>query len=267
MRENTVKRLWSQGKHTVGAWLSIPDAFSTEVMAQIGFDWLCIDMQHGLMSYTQALAMLQAISTTDVVPIARVPWNEPSIIMKMLDAGAWGVVVPLINTRADAEAAVAACRYPPLGIRSFGPTRASVYAGADYASRANDEVLCIVMIETKQALDNLDEIMSVPGVDACYIGPADLSFALGLPPRMDNEEPSHVAAVARILEAARRHGVVPGIHTGGPAFAARCIKQGFQMVTLTSDGSAMARGAWREMQEMRATIKAEAAAPPAIEDV
>jgi 4-hydroxy-2-oxoheptanedioate aldolase len=267
MRENTVKRLWSQGKHTVGAWLSIPDAFSTEVMAQIGFDWLCIDMQHGLMSYTQALAMLQAISTTDVIPIARVPWNEPSIIMKMLDAGAWGVVVPLINTRADAEAAVAACRYPPLGIRSFGPTRASVYAGADYASRANDEVLCIVMIETKQALENLDDIMSVPGVDACYIGPADLSFALGLPPRTDSDEPAHVAAVARILEAARRHGVVPGIHTGSPAFAARCIQQGFQMVTLTSDASCMARSAWRELQEMREAIKVEGGAPPRIEDV
>jgi 4-hydroxy-2-oxoheptanedioate aldolase len=267
MRENTVKRLWSEGKHTVGAWLSIPDAFATEVMAQIGFDWLCIDMQHGLMSYTQAVPMLQAISTTNVIPLARVPWNEPSIIMKMLDAGAWGVVVPLINTRADAEAAVAACRYPPLGIRSFGPTRASVYAGADYASRANDEVLCIVMIETQQALENLDDIMSVPGVDACYIGPADLSFALGLPPRTDSDEPAHVAAVARILEAARRHGVVPGIHTGSPAFAARCVEQGFQMVTLTSDASCMARGAWRELQEMRGAIKMDATPPPAIDDV
>jgi 4-hydroxy-2-oxoheptanedioate aldolase len=262
MRENTVRRLWSGGKPTVGAWLSIPDSFSAEVMAHIGFDWLCIDMQHGVIDYSLAVPMLQAISTTDVIPLARVPWNEPSIIMKMLDAGAWGVVVPLINTRAEAEAAVAACRYPPLGIRSYGPTRASVYAGVDYASRANDEVLCIVMIETRKALENLDDIMSVPGVDACYIGPADLSLALGLPPRTDSDEPAHVAAVARILDSARRHGVVGGIHTGSPAFAARCIEQGFQMVTLTSDATCMGRGAWRELQDLREVTKTQAAAPP-----
>jgi 4-hydroxy-2-oxoheptanedioate aldolase len=266
MRENTVKRLWSEGKHTVGAWLSIPEAFSTEVMAQIGFDWLCIDMQHGVIDYSQAVSMMQAISTTDVVPLVRVPWNEPSIIMKVLDAGAWGVVVPLVNSRADAEAAVAACRYPPLGIRSFGPTRATLYAGADYAGRANDEVLCIVMIETRQALENLDDIMSVSGVDACYIGPADLSLALGLPPRADSDEPAHVAAVARILEAARRHGVVPGIHTAGAAFAARCVQQGFQMVTLTSDVACLGRGAWQELRALREATKSEAATPPAVEE-
>jgi 4-hydroxy-2-oxoheptanedioate aldolase len=197
-----------------------------------------------------------------VIPLARVPWNEPSIIMKMLDAGAWGVVVPLINTPVDAATAVAACRYPPLGIRSYGPTRASVYAGVDYVSRANDQVLCIVMIETKQGLENLDAIMSVPGVDACYIGPADLSYALGLPPRTDSDEPAHVAAVARILDSARRHGVVAGIHTGSPAFAARCIQQGFQMVTLTSDASSMGKGAWQDLQELRKLTKAEGLAPP-----
>ena len=266
MRENTVKRLWAEGKHTVGAWLCIPDAFSTEIMSQAGFDWLCIDMQHGIIDYSQAVPMMQAISTTDVVPLVRVPWNEPSIIMKVLDAGAWGVVVPLINSRADAEAAVAACRYPPLGIRSFGPTRATLYAGADYAGRANDEVLCIVMIETRQALENLDDIMSVPGVDACYIGPADLSLALGLPPRADSEEPAHVAAVARILETARRHRVVPGIHTASPAFAARCIQQGFQMVTLTSDVACLGRGAWRDLQAVREAAKTEAAASPPVEE-
>jgi len=267
MRENIVRRLWSEGRHTVGAWLSIPDAFSAEVMAQVGFDWLCIDMQHGVIGYSQAVSMMQAISTTDVVPLVRVPWNEPSVIMKVLDAGAWGVVVPLVNSRADAEAAVAACRYPPLGIRSFGPTRATLYAGANYASRANAEVLCIVMIETRQALENLDDIMSVPGVDACYIGPADLSLALDLPPRADSDEPAHVAAVARILEAARRHGVVPGIHTASAAFAARCVKQGFQMVTLTSDAACLGRGAWQELQALREATKTEGATPPSIEEV
>jgi 4-hydroxy-2-oxoheptanedioate aldolase len=266
MRENTVKRAWSEGKPTVGAWLSIPDAFAAEVMAHVGFDWLCIDMQHGVIDYSQAVLMLQAMSTTEVIPLVRVPWNEPAIIMKVLDAGAWGVVVPLINTRADAEAAVAACRYPPLGIRSFGPTRATVYAGADYGSRANDQVLCIVMIETRQALENLDDIMSAPGVDACYIGPADLSLALGLPPRTDSDEPAHVEAVARILKTARRHGVVPGIHTASVAFAARCIDQGFRMVTLTSDVACLGRGAWQELRALRQATKVEAAPPPSVEE-
>ena len=244
MRENTMKTKWREGKATVGAWLSINSSYSAESMAHMGFDWLCVDMQHGMIDYPDAVQMFTAISTTNTIPICRVPWNDPSLIMKVLDAGAYGVVVPLINTRADAELAVAACRYPPAGIRSNGANRAMLYAGTDYVANANDQIACIPMIETKQAIENLDDILSVPGVDAIYIGPSDLSFALGLlPPKMDSDVPLHVETVARILAACKKHGVIAGIHTGGPPFSAEKVKEGFQMVTITGDGVAMARGA------------------------
>jgi 4-hydroxy-2-oxoheptanedioate aldolase len=181
MRENAVKRLWQQDRPALGGWLMIPSGFSAEVMAHQNLDWLCIDMQHGLIDYDTALAMLQAISTTATTPFVRVPWNDSAIIMKMLDAGAYGVIVPMVNSRAEAEAAVAACRYPPQGIRSFGPIRAVYYAGLDYFAYASQEVSCIPQIETTAAVENLDEILSVEGVDAVYIGPMDLSISLGLP--------------------------------------------------------------------------------------
>lgn len=250
MRENTVKSGWKAGRGTVGAWLSIPSAYSAEVMAHQGFDWLCVDMQHGVIDYQDAVAMFTAISTTQTIPFVRVPWNDPAIIMKCLDAGAYGVVIPLINTRADAEAAVAACRYPPAGIRSNGANRAILYGGGDYVANANDQIACIPMIETKQAIANLDDILSVPGVDGIYIGPSDLSFALGLPPRMDNEDPLHVETVDRILEACKRHGVAAGSHTGGPRFSRRFLDKGFQMVTLTSDAQAMGRGVRDQLKEL-----------------
>ena len=138
MRPNTVKQLWREGQAAVGGWLAIPSSYSAEVMAHQGFDWLCVDTQHGAIDFSTALPMLQAISTTDTMPFARVPWNEPSIIMKYLDAGAYGIIVPVIETKADAEAAVRACRFPPAGQRSAGPYRGTLYGGADYTDHANE---------------------------------------------------------------------------------------------------------------------------------
>ncbi len=254
MRPNAVKQKWREGKVTIGGWLSIPSSYSAEIMAHQGFDWLCVDTQHGMIDYGSAAPMLQAISTTDTVPLVRVPWNEPSVIMKYLDAGAYGIIVPMINNGTEAAQAVAACRYPPHGIRSFGPNRVTYYAGRGYADEANDQVACIVMIETAEALENLDDILAVPGVDAAYIGPQDLSYAIGVPPRMDNDDPKHVATVARIREACERHGVVPGIHTGGGAFASRCAEQGFKMIMLTSDAAGVARNAAEHVATVRSTI-------------
>jgi 4-hydroxy-2-oxoheptanedioate aldolase len=171
--------------------------------------------------------------------------------MKALDAGAYGVIVPLVNNRAEAEQAVAACRYPPEGIRSFGPARASLYAGPGYLTEANAHMACIVMIETKEALDNLDEILSTPGVDAAYIGPADLAFALELTPTGDNDHPVHVAAVTRIYEACQKHQVAAGIHTGSLQYTQRYLDQGFQMVTLGQDSAFMARLARKELKAAR----------------
>ncbi len=190
------------------------------------------------------------------MPFVRVPWNEPSIIMKYLDAGAYGIIVPMVNNRREAEQAVAACRYPPKGFRSSGPNRVTLYAGRDYQQHADDEVACICMIETAEALENLDDILSTPGVDAAYIGPADLSLALGLPPRADSDDPKHVATVARIREACVRHGVAPGIHCASSAFAAQKAAEGFTMVMLTSDVAGVAANASKLLSEMRGAMPA-----------
>jgi 4-hydroxy-2-oxoheptanedioate aldolase len=253
MRENTLKRLWREDKPAFGAWLFLPDAFSAEVMARLGFDWVCIDMQHGLIDYQMALSMLQAISTTPAVPIVRVPWNDPAIIMKALDAGAYGVIIPLINDRAETEAAVAACRYPPLGIRSYGPIRAALYGGPGYAAAADGEICCIPMIETASALANLDEILTVPGVDAVYVGPMDLSLSIGIPPVLDGDAPEYVAARQRILAACRRHNVVAGINSTDETAAARAA-EGFRFVLVSTDIGNLTQGAERQLAAVRAKL-------------
>ncbi|SVB73883.1 uncharacterized protein METZ01_LOCUS226737, partial [marine metagenome] len=180
MRENTTLTTWREGGQTIGAWLSIGNAYTAESMAGMGFDWLCVDLQHGMLSYDDLKYMLPAISTRESIPIVRVPWNEPYEIMKALDAGAYGVIVPMVNNREEALQAVAACRYPPDGGRSFGPIRAAMYGGRGYASEANSQIACIAMVETAEALDNLEDIATTPGLDAVYIGPSDLAYAIGL---------------------------------------------------------------------------------------
>jgi 4-hydroxy-2-oxoheptanedioate aldolase len=228
MRTNTVKEKWARGEVTLGSWLSIPSSFSAEIMAHQGFDWVCIDMQHGVVDYQVALTMLQAIGTTETIPIVRVPWNEMGIIGKVLDAGAMGVIIPMVNSVEEAKAAVAACRYYPQGSRSFGPTRASYYAGTDYFAGANQQIACIPMIETKQAVERLDDILSVPGIDAVYVGPADLSITYGLPPGMNNGSPFEEARVL-IAKKCAEHGVTAGIHATA----------GYRMITISGDAVAI----------------------------
>jgi 4-hydroxy-2-oxoheptanedioate aldolase len=230
-------------------------------MAHAGFDWLCIDMQHGIVDYAASVTMMQAISTTDTIPFVRVPWNDPATIMRALDAGAYGVVVPLVNNREEAERAVWAMRYPPAGGRSSGPARASMYGGAGYQLAANDEIACIVMIETAEALDNLDEILSTPGVDCAYIGPSDLAYAIGLEASGDNDDPKHVETVTAILEACRAHDVAPGMHTASLEFTTRFLRQGFQMVTLGSDLGFMRRQATSDLTAARANAGISALEP------
>ncbi len=251
MRENTLKKLWGRGGAAVNGWLSIPSAFSAEVMAHQGFDSLVIDMQHGVIDYQAAAGMLAAISTTPVVPLARVPWNDPAPVMKILDAGAYGIICPMINNRAEAEALVRACKYPPRGNRSFGPVRASIYAGADYADHANDQLVVLPMIETAEALKNLDEILSTPGVDGVYVGPSDLSMALGCKPRLDQTDPPVVEAQKMIVAACKRHGVVAGIHNATSGYALKMIEAGYQFVTLASDSRFMAARAAEEVSAVR----------------
>jgi len=253
VRENTLRTIWARGEAVVNGWLSIPSAFSAEVMAHQGFDSLTVDMQHGVVDYQVAVTMLQAVSTTPVIPLARVPWNDPARLMKILDAGVYGVICPMISTRAQAEALVAACKYPPRGYRSFGPVRASLYAGSDYGDHADDDIVVMPMIETAEALKNLDAILSVPGVAAIYVGPADLSLALGCKPRLDQTDPPVVEAQQMIAEACKRHGVVAGIHNATAAYALRMIAAGYQFVTLASDSRFLAAKAAEEVAAVRKT--------------
>src|SRR5262249_24635540 len=216
-------------------------------MAHQGFDSLTVDMQHGVVDYQTAVSMLQAISSTPVMPLARVPWNDPALVMKILDAGVYGVICPMINTAAEAEALVQACKYPPRGYRSWGPVRASIYAGMDYGDHANDDIVVMPMIETAVALKNLDAILSVPRVGAGYVGPSDLSLALGLKPRLDQTDPPVVEAQQQIVAACKRHSVVAGIHNATAAYALKMIADGYQFVTLASDGRFLAAKAAEEV--------------------
>jgi 4-hydroxy-2-oxoheptanedioate aldolase len=252
VRPNRIKQIWRDGKWVALGWLSVPNSFTAEMMARQGFDALCVDLQHGLNELPNLLPMLQAISQTDTVPVVRVPWNDPAIIMKALDVGAYGIIVPLVNTAAEAAAAVAACRYPPVGIRSSGPIRAMHYGGANYQAEANGEIVVLAMIETKEGLANLDAICATPGLDGVYIGPADLSYALGLPPRGDNPDPQHVAACDRIRETAHRHGIKACMHCASAAFAAGAVKRGFDLIMLTSDVASMIAGARRQLDDLKA---------------
>ena len=240
MRENKVKTIWAEGGAVVNGWLSIADPLPAEFMAHQGWDSLTIDLQHGIVDYQAAVGLMQAISTTDVTPLVRVPWNDSGITMKLLDAGAYGVICPMINNRAQCEAFVANCRYPPLGHRSWGPLRAMVYAGDGYATEANDTILAIAMIETQEALDNIDEIMSVPDLDGVYVGPSDLAISFGIPPAPDPTEPMLLSAFETIAAAAKRHGISPGIHCGSAAHAIRMIEQGYQFVTILNELRLMA---------------------------
>lgn len=251
MRENRLRQTWKQGGAIVNGWLAIPSAFSAETMAHQGWDSLTIDMQHGVIDYQAAVNMLTAISTTQTVPVVRVPWLEPGILMKMLDAGAYALICPMVNTREDAERLVAATHYPPMGNRSMGPIRATLYGGADYQPKANETIVVFAMIETRQALDNLDAILSVKGLDAVYIGPADLSLALGCTPQFDDVEPPVAEAIDHILARAKAHGVVAGIHNGSPEAAMKRIAKGFQFVTIGSDARLMAAGSQQVLAKMR----------------
>ncbi|MFO1320095.1 MAG: aldolase/citrate lyase family protein [Burkholderiales bacterium] len=251
MRENPVRSIWSRGGAVINGWLGIPSSITAENMAQCGWDSLVVDLQHGHIDFQVAVGMLQAISTTATTPLARVPWCEPGIIMKLLDAGAYGIICPMINTRADCEAFVGACRYAPKGYRSFGPVRATWYGGADYFKHANDTIVTMAMIETKQAMDNLDDILSVPGLDGLYIGPNDLAITLGCAPSGTPTDPIVLDAIRTILAGAKKHGIRAGLHCGSAAMAKEMIALGFQFTTIMGDNALLNTAARAAIAEVR----------------
>jgi 4-hydroxy-2-oxoheptanedioate aldolase len=258
MRKNKLKEIFKEGKAAVNGWLQIPNSFTAELMANQNWDSLTLDMQHGIIDYSNAVGMLQAISTTNVVPLARVNWNEPGQIMKILDAGAYGIICPMISNKNEAENFVKACMYPPNGYRSYGPIRGLVYGGSDYANKANDEILKFAMIETKESLDNLDEIMKTPGLDGIYIGPADLSLAIGEKPSFDKAEGDPVyEVIMKILEHSKKNKIIAGIQNGEPEYAEKMIKKGFQLVTIGSDQRYMTTASKNALSKLKKDKKSE----------
>ena len=252
MRKNKLKKLFKEGKAAINGWIEIPSSYSAETMAHQGWDSLTIDMQHGAISQSDILQIFQAISTTEVVPMARLNWNEPGEIMKVLDYGAYGIICPMISNRSQAEKFVQACMYPPKGFRSFGPTRGFMYGGSDYVDHANDEILKLAMIETSEALQKLDEIMSTPGLDGIYIGPGDLSLATGEKVGFDRS-PEHpiYEKIVNILKHAKKNNLVAGIHNVTPEYAKKMIDLGFNIVTTGSDKIFMSDGAKSAISKLK----------------
>lgn len=246
---------WSDGGETLGAWLSMPSTHSAEIAGGLGFAYVCVDCQHGVADYQVAVDMLGAIgaasraavasgaSDAPSTPVVRVPWNEPGIIGRMLDAGAQGVIIPMVNSVAEAQAAVAATKYPPLGARSFGPVLAAsrTAPGENYFSVANDRTACIPMIETRAAVEALDDILAVEGVDAIYVGPADLSISYGYGPAYSDDHDDYREALEHIAATCARHGKPAGIHCTA-ALAANRRAKGYRMQTVTSDALSLGKG-------------------------
>ncbi|MFC1958234.1 HpcH/HpaI aldolase/citrate lyase family protein [Chloroflexota bacterium] len=252
MRNNQVKLLWQQGKPPTVAWLSSADTYIAEVMANVGFDALVLDMQHGMaIGPDRAALWLQAVSTTDTVPMVRVPWNDPVFIQLVLDAGAYGVIVPLVNNRDEAAKAGGACRYPPAGYRSIGPNRARFYGGTDYIEQANQEIVCLVMVEDIKTVARIEELADAPGIDGFYIGPSDLAASMSLMPQTYRESAEHAKACRQVLDVARSHGLIAGVHCGSPQEVLQRTAEGFMFCPAINDVRALMTAANAALQEVR----------------
>ena len=252
---NKLKDIWAEGRCVLHGWLSIGNPFTAEIMAAQGYDAISIDIQHGALDYSAVLPMFQAMRASGVVAMARVPWLDPAAIMKTLDAGAMGIICPMINSRAEAEEFVSYLRYPPKGQRSFGPTRAGVVMPG-YGLAMNDEILAFAMIETQVGMDNLEEIAATQGLDGIYVGPADLTLgtkAGRLPPGFDRQEDEMIALIQRIATVCRAAGIKAALHCGTPEYAAKAISWGYHMTTVSGDTRLLAGAAaasvarWREL--------------------
>ncbi len=254
MIRNPLKARWAQGKPAVQGWLSIGNPFTAEIMAAQGYDTLCLDLQHGAFDYSELLPMLQAARASGVGLGARVPWLDAAAIMRVLDAGALTVICPMVSTAEEAEQFARCLRYPPLGARSFGPTRASFGLDGFSVDEANAEVVGLAMIETAQAMENLDAIAAVEGIDGLYIGPADLSLALGqgrFAPGFDREEPEMVDAIKTVLAACKANGKRAGLHCASPEYAAKAVGWGFDLCTVGSDARLLSAAASTSVARFR----------------
>lgn len=249
---NPVKKALADGQAVIGATISATSADVAAALAGAGYDFLWIEMEHSALTLETVRNMILATRGLKAVPIVRVPFNEPWMPKRALDIGALGVIFPFTNTRELAEQAVKSCKYPPLGIRGYGPALATSrwgMSGEAYAKFANENAMVITIIETKQAIDNIDQIASVPGIDVLFIGPNDLSFSLGVGGR--TKEPLVEEAVARVLAAGKKHNVPVGYSTGDPAEINRRIEQGFRFFQTSSDLALMGSAARQLLSQVK----------------
>lgn len=235
-------------------WLHIPNTWTAEVMANAGWDGVTVDMQHGLHSIETAIQMMQAISTTETVPIARSNWNTPGEIMRLLDGGAYGIICPMINTKEECQSFVGACKYPPLGYRSFGPTRARVYGGLDYAEHANDEILTLAMVETVKAVENIKGICETKGLDGIFIGSGDLKLSIKATEK-ENVDALFDQAVNTILKECQQNNLVAGVWCATIEDAKKMVDKGFKFIALKSDSMMLTQYAKEQTTTLKNILK------------
>jgi len=255
VRANRLREVWERGHTALNGWLTIPSSISAEAMAHVGWDSVTVDLQHGLIGLESAVAMIQAVSATTAVPFVRVPWLDPASIMKVLDAGCYGVICPMVNTPADAEALVGACRYPPEGFRSFAPPRAASSADEGYTEKANHTVMALAMIETVSGFDELADIIRVPGLDGVFVGPADLALAFGKRPELGFQDPEILALLVTIAESVRALGKTAGIYCATAGQALRMVSIGYDFVTVGSDLGLLTASAHAALDEVRQALQ------------
>jgi 4-hydroxy-2-oxoheptanedioate aldolase len=253
MKTNPVRATLKAGDPSIGTWLALPEPIYAGLMSTAGFDWLTVELEHSHATIKTAAECFAVIAASGCVPLCRVPFNTVENIKRALDAGAWGIVVPMVNTRAEAEAVVRAARYRPIGERSIGgqlhAARFATDAGTYYA-KANDEILVVVMAEHVDAIENIDDILSVPGIDAVFIGPNDLHASMGLVPAFDSDSPKFNAALKKVFASAKVHGVAPGIHVADAAQAERRRDEGWRMIAVASEVGFMLAKAAEAVQSL-----------------
>lgn len=238
MKKNHVREKLKRGEVSIGTWLSLPDPVAARLMARVGFDWLTVDLEHTPTNFETAAASFALTAGEGPAPLARVPWNTGENIKRVLDNGAWGIIVPMVNSPAEARAAVDAARYAPLGSRSVG---GSLHAPnfntspGTYYQKANDEILVVVMAEHVQSIEVLEDIAKVPGIDAMFVGPNDLLNSMGLPPGFDSTDARFNDALRKVVSVAKKNGIAPGIHASDAAMAKKRIDEGFQFIAVASE--------------------------------
>ena len=246
IKTNPVTDKLRSGQPAVGSWLSLCSPVSAELMARIGWDWLVVDAEHSPVGFDTMVNCFRATQLGGAVPMARVPWNDTVWIQRTLDAGALGLVVPMVNSAEDARSVVGNMKYATKGQRSFGGSRVASYIDGDYRTWTDENLAIIVMIETAQAVENAEEILAVEGVVGCFIGPNDLALSMGIHPEKIGPGTEHEAAMLEVLAAAKKTGKAAGKHCYSAAELSERIAQGFQFLALSSDAGLLGKAAREE---------------------